>query len=148
MSTDSEQHDFSPLAALPETFFTVWSNVFERARLQPGETFLVHGGTSGIGTTAIQLAHAWGAHVITTVGAGNKVAACKELGADLVINYQEADFVPVVREATQRAGRGCDPGYGRGDYVQRNLSVLAVEGRLVQIAFLRGAKVSLNLALS
>ncbi|NJN47611.1 MAG: NAD(P)H-quinone oxidoreductase [Candidatus Competibacteraceae bacterium] len=137
---------FLQAAALPETFFYSVANVFDRARLQPGETLLVHGGTSGIGTTAIQLAHVLGARVFTTVGAANKVDACKALGADLVINYRESDFVPIVREATQ--GRGVDVILDMvgGDYVQRNLSALAVEGRLVQIAFLRGAKVNLNLA--
>lgn len=133
-------------AALPETFFTVWSNVFERAHLQPGETLLVHGGASGIGTTAIQLGCARGHRVFVTVGDSGKAAACLALGAELAINYREADFVPVIREATQ--GRGVDVILDMvgGDYVQRNLSALALDGRLVQIAFLRGAKLELNLA--
>lgn len=133
-------------AALPETFFTVWSNVFERARLQPGETLLVHGGSSGIGTTAIQLARVLGSRVIVTVGSVDKANACEALGAERAINYREADFVAVVRALTH--GRGVDVILDMvgGDYVQRNLSALAVEGRLVQIAFLRGAKMELNLA--
>ncbi len=133
-------------AALPETFFTVWSNVFERGRLKDGETLLVHGGSSGIGTTAIQLARAFGHRVFVTVGSDQKAEACRKLGAEIAINYHEADFLPILREATQ--GRGVDVILDMvgGDYVQRNLSVLAVEGRLVQIAFLRGAKTELNLA--
>ena len=133
-------------AALPETFFTVWTNVFERGRLQPGEVLLVHGGASGIGTTAIQLARALGARVLVTVGDEDKVRACEALGAERAINYRETDFVPIIRELT--AGRGVDVILDMvgGDYVQRNLSALAVEGRLVQIAFLRGAKVEVNLA--
>jgi putative PIG3 family NAD(P)H quinone oxidoreductase len=138
--------DFVQAAAVPETFFTVWANVFQRARLQPGETLLVHGGTSGIGTTAIQLVRAFGSAVFTTVGSAAKAAACRELGADLVINYREADFVALVRAATQGKGVDVILDMVGGDYVQRNLSALAVEGRLVQIAFLRGAKMELNLA--
>ncbi|MCP5420786.1 MAG: NAD(P)H-quinone oxidoreductase [Gammaproteobacteria bacterium] len=138
--------DFVQAAAIPETFFTVWSNVFQRAHLQAGETLLVHGGTSGIGTTAIQLARAFGSPVFTTVGNADKVAACKALGADLVVDYRHADFVALVREQTQGKGVDVILDMVGGDYVQRNLSALAVEGRLVQIAFLRGAKMELNLA--
>ena len=133
-------------AALPETFFTVWSNVFDRARLQPGESLLVHGGTSGIGTTAIQLAKALGSRVFTTVGGSEKVQPCLDLGAERVINYREEDFVQVIKEVTNNKGVDVILDMVGGDYVQRNLSALAVEGRLVFIAFLRGAKVELNLA--
>ncbi len=133
-------------AALPETFFTVWSNVFDRARLQPGESLLVHGGTSGIGTTAIQLARALGSRVFTTVGGSEKVQPCLDLGAERVINYREEDFVQVIKEVTHNKGVDVILDMVGGDYVQRNLSALAVEGRLVFIAFLRGAKVELNLA--
>ncbi|MDS4039685.1 MAG: NAD(P)H-quinone oxidoreductase [Candidatus Competibacter sp.] len=133
-------------AALPETFFTVWSNVFDRARLQPGETLLIHGGTSGIGTTAIQLAKALGSRVFATVGGADKVRACLDLGAERVINYREEDFVQVIKEITRNRGVDVILDMVGGDYVQRNLSALAVEGRLVFIAFLRGAKVELNLA--
>ncbi len=133
-------------AALPETFFTVWSNVFDRARLQPGETLLVHGGTSGIGTTAVQLGKALGSRVFATVGGVEKIQPCLDLGAERVINYREEDFVQVIKEATNNRGVNVILDMVGGDYVQRNFSALAVEGRLVFIAFLRGAKVELNLA--
>jgi putative PIG3 family NAD(P)H quinone oxidoreductase len=133
-------------AALPETIFTVRNNVFDRARLQPGESLLVHGGTSGIGTTAIQLARALGSRVFTTVGGSEKVQPCLDLGAERVINYREEDFVQVIKEVTNNKGVDVILDMVGGDYVQRNLSALAVEGRLVFIAFLRGAKVELNLA--
>ncbi len=133
-------------AALPETFFTVWSNVFDRARLQPGEILLVHGGASGIGTTAIQLARALGSRVFATVGGKEKVQPCLDLGAERVIDYREEDFVQVVKDITNNKGVDVILDMVGGDYVQRNLSALAVEGRLVFIAFLRGAKVELNLA--
>jgi NADPH:quinone reductase len=133
-------------AALPETFFTVWSNVFDRARLQPGETLLVHGGASGIGTTAIQLAKALGSRVFTTVGGSEKVQPCLDLGAERAIDYREEDFVQVIKDVTRNRGVDVILDMVGGDYVQRNLSALAVEGRLVFIAFLRGAKVELNLA--
>ena len=133
-------------AALPETLFTVWSNVFDRARLQPGESLLVHGGTSGIGTTAIQLAKALGSRVFATVGGNEKVQPCLDLGAERVINYREEDFVQVIKEITNNKGVDVILDMVGGDYIQRNLSALAVEGRLVFIAFLRGAKVELNLA--
>ena len=132
-------------AAIPETFFTVWSNVFERAALKPGETFLVHGGSSGIGTTAIQIAHALGSPVIATAGTEEKCGACEVLGADLAINYREQDFLEAVREFTD--GRGVDVILDMvgGDYVQRNLKALAADGRLVNIAFLNGSKVEVDL---
>lgn len=138
--------DMIQAAALPETFFTVWTNVFERGQLAAGESFLVHGGASGIGTTAIQLARAFGARVFTTVGSAEKAEACRALGAERVIQYHEEDFVQVVRDATE--GRGVDLILDMvgGDYVQRNFAALAVEGRLVQIAFIRGARVEANLA--
>ncbi|MBK8181709.1 MAG: NAD(P)H-quinone oxidoreductase [Candidatus Competibacteraceae bacterium] len=133
-------------AALPETFFTVWSNMFDRARLQPGETLLVHGGASGIGTTAIQLATALGSRVFATVGGVEKIQPCLDLGAERVINYREEDFVQVIKELTRNRGVDVILDMVGGDYAQRNLSALAVEGRLVFIAFLRGAKMELNLA--
>ena len=133
-------------AGIPETFFTVWSNVFDRGRLTIGESFLVHGGSSGIGTTAIQLAHAFGARVFATAGSPEKCAVCNELGADRAIDYRREDFVAVIKEAMQ--GRGVDVilDIVGGPYVEKNLRSLAVEGRLVQIAFLQGSKVNLDLA--
>jgi putative PIG3 family NAD(P)H quinone oxidoreductase len=132
-------------AAVPETFFTVWTNVFERGRLQAGETILVHGGTSGIGTTAIQLAVAFGARVFATAGSDDKAAACMALGAEHAVNYRTTDWVTAFLEAS--AGRGLDVVLDivGGDYVARNLAVLAPEGRLVQIAFLKSSKVELDL---
>ena len=133
-------------AALPETFFTVWTNVFDRGRLKAGETLLVHGGSSGIGTTAIQLARAFGARVLCTVGGPEKQRACEALGAERAINYRREDFVAVVREMTD--GRGVDLVLDMvgGDYTPRNVEALAMEGRLVQIATLKGAKVTVNAA--
>jgi len=138
--------DLIQAAGLPETFFTVWTNVFDRGRLKAGESFLVHGGSSGIGTTAIQLAHAFGARVFTTAGSAEKCAACRALGADLAIDYRTEDFVAAIGGATE--GRGVDVILDMvgGEYVKRNLKILAVEGRLVQIAFLQGSTVELNLA--
>ena len=132
-------------AAVPETFFTVWHNVFERGRLAPGETLLVHGGSSGIGTTAIQLARAFGARVFATAGSAEKCAACARLGAERAIDYREEDFVDVVKTAT--GGQGVDVILDMvgGDYGPRNLACLAVEGRLVQIAAQRGARTELDL---
>jgi NADPH2:quinone reductase len=132
-------------AALPETFFTVWTNVFERGRLQAGESILVHGGSSGIGTTAIQLARVFGARVFATAGSAEKCAACERLGAEVAVPYKEHDWVALLREAS--AGRGVDVILDMvgGDYVARNLSLLAVEGRLVQIAFLKSAVVEIDL---
>jgi NADPH:quinone reductase len=132
-------------AALPETFFTVWTNVFDRGRLRQGETILIHGGSSGIGTTAIQLARAFGAHVLTTAGSDEKCAACAVLGAEAAFNYRTVDWVAAARDATN--GRGVDLVLDivGGEYVARNLDVLAAEGRLVQIAFLKTSKVELDL---
>jgi len=132
-------------AALPETFFTVWTNVFDRGRLAPGEAFLVHGGTSGIGTTAIQLARAFGARVFATAGSDEKCAFCKKLGAEAAINYKTEDFVEIARRLT--GGRGVDVILDMvgGSYLPRNLRALAVEGRLVQIAFQDGSKIECDL---
>jgi NADPH:quinone reductase len=133
-------------AGLPETFFTVWTNVFDRGRLATGESFLVHGGSSGIGTTAIQLARAFGARVFATAGSPEKCAVCRDLGAERAIDYRQEDFVAVLKEATQ--GRGVDVILDMvgGPYVEKNLRSLAIEGRVVQIAFLQGSKVTLDLA--
>ena len=133
-------------AAIPETFFTVWTNVFDRGRLQAGETILIHGGASGIGTTAVMLARAFGATVYATAGTPEKCAACERLGATRAINYRTEDFLEVVRAVTAGAGVDLVLDMVGGDYVSRNLEVLAVEGRLVQIAFLRGGRVEVNLA--
>ena len=129
---------------IPETFFTVWTNVFDRGRLQPGESFLVHGGSSGIGTTAIQLAHAFGSTVFATVGGPDKQRACLELGAKRAIDYRNEDFVEIVKAET--GGKGVDVILDMvgGPYVERNLQALAVEGRMVQIAWLQGPKVQAN----
>ena len=137
--------DLVAAAAIPETFFTVWTNVFERGVLKAGETALFHGGTSGIGTTAIQLARARGSRVFATAGSAEKCAACERLGAERAINYHEADFVAVVRELT--AGRGVDVVLDMvgGEYLARNIDVLATEGRLVEIATLHGVKAELNI---
>jgi NADPH:quinone reductase len=122
-------------AAVPETFFTVWYNVFERGRLAAGESLLVHGGSSGIGTTAIQLAKAFGARVITTAGSPRKCAACMKLGADLAINYKTEDFVALTKKATGERGADVILDMIGGEYVDRNYEAAAVEGRIVQIAF-------------
>jgi putative PIG3 family NAD(P)H quinone oxidoreductase len=132
-------------AAVPETFFTVWTNVFERGRLQHGETFLVHGGASGIGTTAIQLARAHGARVFATAGTAEKCAACERLGAERAINYRDEDFVAVVKEETGGAGADVILDMVGGEYTARNLDLLRIDGRLVQIAFLKGSKVEIDL---
>src|SRR5207244_2703828 len=139
--------DFVAAAAIPETFFTVWTNVFERGRLKPGESILIHGGSSGIGTTAIQLARAFGSRVFATAGSAQKCAACQQLGAELAINYRDTDFVAAIRDAT--GGRGVDVILDMvgGEYVQRNIDALGFEGRLVQISTLRGANAQLNMAL-
>jgi putative PIG3 family NAD(P)H quinone oxidoreductase len=129
-------------AALPETFFTVWHNVFERGGLKAGETLLVHGGSSGIGTTAIQLASALGAYVITTAGSAEKCEACLKLGADRVVNYREQDFVAAVKEATDGRGANVILDMVGGDYVGRNYDAAAVDGRIVQIATQGGAVAS------
>jgi len=137
--------DFVHAAAIPETFFTVWTNVFERGRLQPGESLLVHGGSSGIGTTAIQLAHALGSRVFATAGSAEKCAACERLGAERAINYRDADFVPALKEAT--GGRGVDVVLDMvgGEYFPRNMDALAMDGRLVSIAVLGGVKAQINI---
>lgn len=136
--------DMAQAAALPETFFTVWVNVFERSALQAGESFLVHGGTSGIGTTAIQLAKALGSRVFATAGSAEKVKACEDLGAERGINYREEDFVAVIKEATDGKGADVVLDMVGGDYVQRNLKAMAPDGRLSFIAFLGGAKVQVD----
>ena len=132
-------------AAVPETFFTVWTNVFERGGLQQGETLLVHGGTSGIGTTAIQLGVAFGARVFATAGSDAKVAACRQLGAAAAVNYRTTDWVLAFKEASDNRGVDLVLDMVGGDYVARNLEVLALGGRLVQIAFLKSSKVELDL---
>lgn len=133
---------FTEAAAVPETFFTVWHNVFQRGGLKAGETFLVHGGTSGIGTAAMQLAKAFGARVIATAGSAEKCEACTKLGADRAVNYRSEDFVAAVKDAT--GGKGADVILDMvgGDYIGRNYDAAAVDGRIVQIAFLQGAKAS------
>lgn len=125
-------------AAIPETFFTVWTNVFDRGRLAPGETLLIHGGSSGIGTTAIQMAKAFGATVIVTVGSDAKAAACLELGADHAINYRTQDFVAQVRDLTGGSGADVILDMVGGEYVARNYRAAAMDGRIVQIASLAG----------
>ena len=137
--------DMTSAAALPETFFTVWTNVFDRGRLSAGEKFLVHGGSSGIGTTAIQLARAFGAEVFATAGSAEKCTACEELGAAAAINYREEDFVARIKDLTGDAGVDVILDMVGGDYLPRNLECLAVEGRLVQIALQHGPKVEMNL---
>jgi NADPH2:quinone reductase len=131
-------------AAVPETFFTVWHNVFERGALKAGETFLVHGGSSGIGTTAIQLAKQFGATVFTTAGSDDKCQACRDLGADLAINYKSEDFVAACKKATNGNGVNVILDMVGGDYIERNYEAAAVEGRIVQIAFQGGPKSTVN----
>lgn len=130
--------------ALPETFFTVWTNLFDRGRLQPGETLLIHGGSSGIGTTAIQVATAFGAKVVTTAGSAEKCEACAKLGAAMAINYRDRDFVEAVKEFTGGKGADVIVDMVGGDYIEKNLRALAVEGRLVSIGFQKGAKAEIN----
>jgi NADPH2:quinone reductase len=132
-------------AALPETIFTVWHNVFERGCLKEGDWLLVHGGASGIGTTAIQLGTAFGAKVIVTVGDDTKAKACEELGAVKAINYREENFVDVVKEVTSKHGADVILDMVGGDYIQKNIYAAALEGHIVQIAFLKGSKVELDL---
>jgi putative PIG3 family NAD(P)H quinone oxidoreductase len=129
-------------AGLPETVFTVWTNVFDRAGLKPGERLLVHGGASGIGTTAIQMAKAHGAHVTVTAGTEEKCAACRNLGADAALNYREADWAAAVKES---GGADVILDMVGGDYVEKNLSILNTDGRLVMIAFLKGSRVEIDL---
>jgi len=138
--------DLIQSASLPETFFTVWINVFERARLAPGETLLVQGGSSGIGVTAIQMARAFGHRVLATAGSAEKCAACEQLGAERGINYRTEDFVEVVKQLT--GGKGVDVILDMvgGDYVPRELKCLATDGRLSIIAFLGGSKATLDMS--
>ena len=131
-------------AALPETYFTVWYNVFERGALRPGERFLVHGGSSGIGTTAITLAGAMGATVYATAGNADKCAACESLGASRAINYNEEDFVEVLKKDTEGQGIDVILDMVGGDYVQRNFEVAAIEGRIANIAFQGGFRSEVN----
>jgi putative PIG3 family NAD(P)H quinone oxidoreductase len=131
-------------AALPENFFTVWTNVFERGRLAAGESFLVHGGSSGIGLTAIQLARARGATVYTTVGGPEKAAACERLGASVAIDYRHEDFVERIAALTGKRGVDLILDMVGGSYIARNFKALAIEGRLVQIAFLEGPKAEID----
>ena len=131
-------------AALPETYFTVFTNVIERGRLKSGETILIHGGSSGIGITAIQMAKAWGATVYTTVGNAEKAKACLALGADVAIDYRKQDFVDEVTKLTDKRGVDVILDMVGGDYIARNLRCLALEGRLVQIAFLQSPKVEID----
>jgi len=130
-------------AALPETFFTVWTNVFERGALKPGETLMIHGGSSGIGTTAIQMASQFGARVLATAGSAEKCQACLDLGAERAVNYRDEDFVKAAKEF---GGKGVDVILDMvgGDYIQKNIKSLAPDGRLVQIAFLQGSTAEVN----
>jgi NADPH2:quinone reductase len=132
--------------AIPETLMTVWHNVFERGALQPGETLLIHGGSSGIGTMAIQIAKALGSRVIVTVGSQDKADACLKLGADRAINYKTEDFVAEVKTATAGAGANVILDMVGGDYIERNYDAAAMDGRIVQIAFLGGPKANVNFA--
>jgi putative PIG3 family NAD(P)H quinone oxidoreductase len=131
-------------AAIPENYFTVWSNLFDMGHLQAGESILIHGGSSGIGITAIQLAKQFGATVSTTVGNSEKVKACKQRGADEVFNYKEEDFVERVLDSTNKKGVNVILDMVGGSYIQRNLHTLAIDGRLLQVAFLEGSKASLD----
>lgn len=128
---------------IPETFFTVWTNVFERGKLQPGETLLIHGGTSGIGTTAIMLAKHFGARVVTTAGTDAKCQTCRTLGADLAINYRTQDFAVVLQEKSIKPDVILD--MVGGDYIARNIAIANKDGRIVQIAFQQGSKVEIDL---
>ncbi|CAD5248640.1 putative NAD(P)H quinone oxidoreductase, PIG3 family [Bosea sp. 62] len=130
--------------ALPETYFTVWTNVFQRGGLKKGESFMVHGGTSGIGTTAIQLAKAFGATVLATAGSDEKCAACRDLGADHAINYRTEDFVAAAKAATGGRGVNLILDMVGGDYINRNYDAAAESGRIVQIAFLNGPKAEVD----
>ncbi len=135
----------SEAAGLPETFFTVWANVFERGALQPGEVLLVHGGSSGIGTTAIMIASNMGARVFATAGSAEKCKACEELGAERAINYMEEDYVAVVKEATEKRGANVILDHIGGGYLAQNMTCLAIYGRLVIIGLMGGAKAELNI---
>ena len=142
----TENLNFAEAASLPETFFTVWSNVFDRGKLQPGETLLVHGGSSGIGATAIQMAKALGSKVYVTAGSDEKCAFCEQLGADKAINYKTADFKEDIKKLTD--GKGIDVILDMigGDYMPGNIDSLAVEGRLVMINAMNGREVKLDLS--
>lgn len=131
-------------AGVPETFFTVWTNVFERGRLKPGESLLVHGGSSGIGTTAIQIAAALGSTVYTTAGSAEKCKVCEELGAARCINYREEDFAEVIREVTNKKGVDVILDMVGGDYIQKNIKAAAMDGRIVNIAYLNGSTAEVN----
>ncbi len=131
-------------AAIPENYFTVWSNLFDMGHLQPKETILIHGGSSGIGITAIQLAKAFGAIVMTTVGNADKKSACEQLNADHVFNYKEEDFVERVQTITNKKGVDVILDMVGGSYIQRNINSLAMDGRLLQVAFLEGSKAALD----
>jgi putative PIG3 family NAD(P)H quinone oxidoreductase len=139
-------YSWEEAAALPEACFTVWTNVFERGRLQPGESLLVHGGSSGIGTTAIQLARRQGATVFATAGSDEKCAACERLGATLAVDYRTTDFVEVLLRATAERGVDVILDMVGGDYLARNVALLAEDGRLVQIAVLQGGKGTVDIA--
>lgn len=138
-------YSFIQAAAIPETFFTVWSNLFDRARLLPQESVFIHGGSSGIGTTAIQLAKAFGSQVFVTAGSDEKCQFCQTLGADLAINYHTRDFVEVIQQVTHNQGVNVILDMIGGDYFPRNLKCLAEDGRLVQIALQNGTKSDINL---
>ena len=138
--------DFAAAAAIPETFFTVWANLFERGRLQAGQTVLIHGGSSGIGTTAIQLAHASGATVYATAGSHEKCAACERLGAARAINYRTTDYVQIIKEVTSARGVDIVLDIVGGEYLMRNIECLARDGTLIQIGLLGGARSEINLA--
>ncbi len=137
---------FIEAASLPETYFTVWSNVFDRGRLQPGERLLIHGGSSGIGVAAIQLAKAWGATVYVTAGSDVKCAFCEKLGADNAINYKTESFREVIRQITQKKGVDVILDMIGGDYTPDNLDVLSEEGRLVLINFMKGDETTIKLS--
>ncbi len=136
---------FTEAAGLPETVLTVWSNVMQRAAIQPGESFLVHGGSSGIGTSAIQMLKAYGCPVYATAGSAEKVEICEVLGANLCVNYREQDFVEVIAAATDGQGIDVILDMVGGDYVDRNIQLAATNGRIVNIAYLQGSQVSANL---
>jgi NADPH2:quinone reductase len=135
----------SEAAGLAETVLTVWANVFQRAALRPGEKFLVHGGSSGIGTTAIQMVKQHGCQVFATAGSAEKVAFCEQLGADRAINYRQQDFLEILQAETDGAGVDVILDMVGGDYVDRNIQLAAIEGRIVNIAYLQGSKVEANL---
>jgi len=138
--------EMTAAAAIPETYFTVWTNLFQRAQLRTGETVLVHGGSSGIGTTAIQLARAFGATVYATAGSDDKCAACERLGATAAINYRADDFVARIHELTSGLGVNVTLDIVGGEYLERNLTSLAFDGRLVQVGLLGGSKSQINLS--